>query len=145
MSGSTNCSSPPLTQMASWSRIFWTSIMDVGHSRRCWRTKISKKILTDGVPTPGVGKNSGKSRVNGCGICASHWDRRCREVSYARSSGPTQRSSSLCRGCGKPTRRVWPVAVGCGVQTSHGAFRGRGLRDAARTGHCAVQREQACG
>ena len=42
--------------------------------------------------------------------------------------GTPQRSSSLFRGCRKPTRRVWPVAVGCGVRTSHGANLCRGLR-----------------
>ena len=46
------------------------------------------KILIGGVLTPSVGKDSGKSPVNGCGTCASHWDRRCREARYARSSGP---------------------------------------------------------
>jgi hypothetical protein len=34
--------------------------------------KMSKKMPIGGVPTPCVGKNSGKSLVNGCGPCASH-------------------------------------------------------------------------
>jgi hypothetical protein len=38
---------------------------------RCWPMRMSKKIPIAGVPTPSVGKNSGKSRGNGCGTCAS--------------------------------------------------------------------------
>ncbi len=38
--------------------------------------KMSKKIPIAGVPTPSVGKNCGKLPVNGCGTCASHFERR---------------------------------------------------------------------
>src|SRR6266566_1077201 len=87
VSGSTNSSSPHLTLTGSWSRMSWTSIMDVELSKWCWPMKMSKKIPTAGVPTRSMGKNCGKSRVNGCGTCASPWDRRCRESRCARSSG----------------------------------------------------------
>jgi hypothetical protein len=42
---------------------------------RCWPMKTSKKTPIAGVPTPSVGKNSGKSPVNGCGTYASPSDR----------------------------------------------------------------------
>ncbi len=71
----------------SWSRMSWICIMDGGHSRRCLPMKMSKKIQIGGVPTPSVGKNSGKSLVNGCGICASRLAMRCKQVRYATSSG----------------------------------------------------------
>ncbi len=60
--------------------------MDAGPSRWCSPMKMSKKIRIGGVPTPSVGKNFGKLRANGCGTCASHWDRGCREASYATPS-----------------------------------------------------------
>ena len=75
-----NSSSRRLMPRGSWSRMCWICIMGVVLSRRCSPMKMSKKIPIAGVPTPSVGKNSGKSRVNGCGTCASPWDRRCREV-----------------------------------------------------------------
>src|SRR6266581_1448612 len=87
VSGSTNSSSPHLTLTGSWSRMSWTSIMDVELSKWCWPMKMSKKIPTAGVPTRSMGKNCGKSPVNGCGTCASPWDRRRRESRCARSSG----------------------------------------------------------
>jgi hypothetical protein len=49
--------------------------------------KMSKKTQTAGVPARSVGKNCGKLPVKGCGICVSHWDKRCRKLSYARWSG----------------------------------------------------------
>src|SRR5438309_5577854 len=42
--------------------------------------------------------------------------------------GPCQSSSCCLRSFRTLTARVWPVAVGRRVRTSHGAFRGRGLR-----------------
>ena len=36
--------------------------------------------------------------------------------------GTAQTSSSRAPGCGKPTGRVWPLAVGCSVRTSHRRF-----------------------
>jgi hypothetical protein len=47
------------------SRMFWICIMDEVLSRQCLLMKILKKILIVGVRTQSMGKNSGKSRVNG--------------------------------------------------------------------------------
>ena len=59
--------------------------------------------------------------------------------------GPSQ-SSSCCLGSFRTlTARVWPVAVGRRVRTSHGAFRGRGRACCKRTGSCAAQPGPACG
>lgn len=49
-------------------------VLDLYHGRgadrgQCLLMKILKKILIVGVRTPSMDKNSGKSRVNGCGIC----------------------------------------------------------------------------
>jgi hypothetical protein len=47
--------------------MFWISIMDVEPLRRCSLMKMSKKIPIAGVRRLSAGKNSGKSRANGCG------------------------------------------------------------------------------
>src|SRR6266446_573070 len=87
MYGCMNSSSPILTLTGFSPKMSWTCIMDVGPSRPCSLMKMSKKILIAGVPPPSVGKNCGKSRVNGCGTCASHLDRQCRQARYVRWSG----------------------------------------------------------
>jgi hypothetical protein len=86
MSGSMNSFSPILRLMGFSPKTSWTSIMDVEHSRWCWQTKMWKKIPTAGALLPSADKNSGKSYVNGCGICASRLDTRCRQARYATPS-----------------------------------------------------------
>src|SRR5579859_2670349 len=102
------------------------SIMGVVLSRPCWPMKTSKKILIAGVLTPSVGKSCGKLRVNGCGTCASPWDRGCKEESSASSSGPLPkkllRSSSL-----KPPH-LKNMARGSGRQRSDEPQGGLGQR-----------------
>jgi hypothetical protein len=76
-------------------------VLDLYHGRgadrgRCSPMKMSKKIPIGGVLTPSAAKNSGRSRVNGCGIYASRLDKRCRELSYARSSGQLPKNRLLC-------------------------------------------------
>src|SRR5438270_3374508 len=53
--------------------------------------------------------------------------------------GPCQSSSCCLRSFRTLTARVWPVAVGRRVRTSHGAFRGRGRACCKRTRSCAAQ------
>jgi len=55
-------------------------VLDLYHGRgadrgRCSPMKMSKKIPTAGAPTLSVGRNCGKWCANGCGTCASHWDK----------------------------------------------------------------------
>src|SRR6266516_4914545 len=109
-----NCSSRRWILRGSWWRMCSISIMGVELSRPCWPMKTSKKIPIAGVPTPSVGKSCGKLRVNGCGTCASPWDRRCRASRCARSSGPLPKKlllssslkdphpKSMARGSGPP-------------------------------------------
>src|SRR5205085_6057386 len=73
-----NRSSPSFLLRGSWWRMCSISLMGVAQALRCWPMKTSKKIPIAGVPTASVGKSCGKSPVNGCGTCASAWDRRCR-------------------------------------------------------------------
>jgi len=53
-------------------------VLDLYHGRGAFEA-----VLAD----EDVEEDPGKSRVNGCGTCASRLDMRCREVRYARSSG----------------------------------------------------------
>jgi len=100
-----NCSSRRWMLRGSWWRMCSISLMGVALSRRCWPMKTSKKIPIAGVPTPSVGKSCGKLRVNGCGTCASPWDRRCRGLSYARSSGPLPKKLLLSSELQNPHRK----------------------------------------
>ena len=124
-----NCSSRCWMPRGSWCRMCSISIMGVALSRRCWPMKTSKKIPIAGVPPPSVGKSCGKLCVNGCGTCASRLQTENAGRPGARDRvGPSQRNSCSLRSFRTLTARVWPVAVGHRVRTSHGAFRGRGLR-----------------
>src|SRR5712691_2500430 len=90
--------------------------MDVEPSRQCSPMKMSKKIQIAGVRTPSVGKNCGKSPVNGYGTCASRLDKRCREASYARSSGPPPKKLLPCSWLRKT--HLKSMAPGSGLQRS---------------------------
>src|SRR5437016_6170519 len=86
VNGSTNSSSQHCPSMGSWSRRCSISTMGGEPSRPCSLMKIWKKIPTAGAPTRSVGRNCGKWPVNGCGICDSHWERRCKGARHARSN-----------------------------------------------------------
>ncbi len=71
--------------------------------------KMSKKIPIGGVRTPNADKNSGRSRVNGCGIYASRLDKRCRELSYATPSwAPPKESPPLLLAAENPPEEYGP-------------------------------------
>ncbi len=89
-------------------RIWWISIMDVGHLKGYWRMRMGWKIPTGGVRTPLGGKNSGKSSADRCGTCACPLVSGCANSRYARWNWPPPKrlQPSACRS------RVWPVAGG---------------------------------
>src|SRR5437899_2335319 len=103
------------------------------------------KIPIGGVLTPSADKNSGRSRVNGCGIYASRLDTRCRELSYARSSGPLPKNRLLCWWLRKIHLRS--MARGTGQQRLDAPLDASELMPSPcrRMGNSAAQRGQACG
>src|SRR5947209_16770840 len=79
--------------------------------------KTSKKIPIAGVPTVSVGKSCGKSPVNGCGTCASAWDRRCRESRCATPSWAPAKAAPAVYGASEPSPQEygpwqWAAAFG---------------------------------
>ena len=125
-------------------------VLDLSHGRgadrgRCWPMKTSKKIPIAGVPTPSVGKSCGKLRVNGCGTCASPWDRRCRASRCASSSGPLPKKLPLSTSLKNPHRKS--MARGSGPPRSDEPRGVSGQRTSCckRTGSCAAQPGPACG
>ena len=112
---------------------------------QCWPMRMSKKIPIAGVPTPSVGKNSGKSPANGCGTCAFPSGRRCKESRCARSSGP--RLKKLLRSSLLKTPHRKNMAHGSGPQRSDEPRGVSGQRTSSykRMENSVAQPEPACG
>jgi hypothetical protein len=125
-------------------------VLDLYHGRGAdrgeyWRMKMSKKIPIAGVPILSVGKNCGKSPVNGCGTCAFPWDRRCRASNSATSSGPLPKK--LLPSWSKKTPHRKNMARGSGLRPSdepRGAS-GPRISSCKRTGSCAARRGPVSG
>ena len=123
----------------------WISIMDVEHSRQYWRMKMSKKIPIGGAPTPNVGKNCGKLRVNGCGTCASHLEEQCRELSYATPSwAPPKESPPFLVAAEDSLVEYGPWQWAAAFGRATGRFGADAFVWATRMGCCVALREQAC-
>src|SRR5437764_386755 len=131
--------------MGSWSKMCWICIMDVERLRLCSLTKTLKKSQTAGAATPSADKNCGKLLANGCGTCASPWDRGCREARYARSSGPLPKK--FHRFWSSRKTRLKNMAHGGGQQPSDEPRDGSEQRALCckRTARCAVQQEPPSG
>jgi hypothetical protein len=125
-------------------------ILDLYHGRgadrgQCSPMKMLKSIQIAGVPLPSVGKSCGKLPVNGCGTCASHLDKRCRKLSYARLSGHLPKNLPRCSSLSKTHLRS--MDRGSGPQRSDEPLDASGQLPSPckGTGRCAVQQGQPCG
>ncbi len=111
-------------------------VLDLYHGRGAFEAVLADEDVeedpTAGAPTRSVGRNSGKLRVNGCGTCASHWERRCRGASYVRSSGHPPKNRLPCLVAGEDVLKSMDRGSGQQAWTSPRTVRGRCFHVARR-------------
>jgi hypothetical protein len=125
-------------------------VLDLYHGRGAFEAVLADEDVEEdeglaGVHTRSADKNSGRSRVNGCGTCGSHLDRPCKKLSCARSSGLPPKKPLLCSWRWKTPRKS--TVRGSGPGSSELQRDASGLRPfpCKKMGCCVAQREPTSG